>query len=116
MLPPQARLRSSRGFGRAVRRGRRSAKGCLVVHVARRESGDEVRIGLIVAKSVGGAVVRNLVKRRLRHALSERLNTIAPGTDLVVRALPAAGRASFQRLDGDLAVALSGIAARGGRA
>lgn len=31
--------------------------------------GDETRIGLVVGKAVGGAVDRNRVKRRLRHAL-----------------------------------------------
>lgn len=33
--------------------------------------GEETRIGLVVGKAVGGAVERNRVKRRLRHALQD---------------------------------------------
>lgn len=60
-------------------------------------------VGFVVSKAVGGAVVRNRVKRRLR-ALSRDLVTpsIATGYSIVVRALPAAARQS-NRLSNDLA-------------
>jgi ribonuclease P protein component len=40
------------------------------------------RVGLIVSKSTGNAVIRNRIKRRLRHAL--RAVQLRPGTDYVI--------------------------------
>lgn len=47
------------------------------------------RVGLVVSKSVGNAVTRNRVKRRLRHLAAGQLRTTGP-VDVVIRALPAA--------------------------
>jgi ribonuclease P protein component len=44
-------------------------------------------VGFIVPKSVGNAVTRNQVKRRLRHLMRERLESLGSVT-VVVRALP----------------------------
>ena len=58
-------------------------------------------MGFVVSKAVGGAVVRNRVKRRLRHLVARELDATPAGRDVVVRALPAAG-SSPARLEGDL--------------
>ncbi len=36
------------------------------------------RAGFVVSKAVGGAVVRNKVKRRLRHLMRERVDQLPP--------------------------------------
>lgn len=59
-----------------------------------------------MSKAVGGAVVRNRVKRRLRHLVAERLDLLPPGSMLVVRALPAAAEADYATLGRDLDAAL----------
>lgn len=56
------------------------------------------RVGFVVSKAVGGAVVRTRVKRRLRAVLSDRLASLPPGSLLVVRANPAAAEASSAEL------------------
>ena len=63
----------------------------LVVH-ALRHSGDATRVGFVVSKAVGGAVVRNRVKRRLRALVRPLVaeSVQAQACDVVVRALPAA--------------------------
>lgn len=43
-----------------------------------------------MSRAVGGAVVRNRVKRRLRHLAAADLPTLAFPVDVVVRALPPA--------------------------
>ena len=64
----------------------------MVVHAATREgrSSTTARVGLVVSKAVGGSVVRSRVKRRLRHLAATELPGTPAGTDLVLRALPAA--------------------------
>ncbi|MDG4790939.1 ribonuclease P protein component [Micromonospora sp. WMMD1102] len=65
------------------------------------------RAGFVVSKAVGGAVVRNSVRRRLRHLVRDRLPALPPGSTLVVRALPAAAESSYTRLGADLDAALA---------
>jgi ribonuclease P protein component len=59
-------------------------------------------VGFVVSKAVGGAVTRNLVKRRLRHLARERTGSLPPHGMLVVRALPAAADASYAELAREL--------------
>jgi ribonuclease P protein component len=65
------------------------------------------RAGFVVSKAVGNAVVRNRVRRRLRHLVRPRLADLPAGASLVVRALPEAAAASFDRLGTDLDAALA---------
>lgn len=64
------------------------------------------RVGLVVSKAVGGAVVRTRVKRRLRAVLAERLHELPDGALLVVRANPAAADATSAQLAASLDRAL----------
>jgi len=63
----------------------------------------------VVSKAVGPAVIRNRVKRRLRHLARERLSSLPGSAVLVVRALPAAADASYDVLGRDLDSALERI-------
>jgi len=74
-------------YRNTVRRGRKSGTAHSVVYVRRRDD-DQVRFGFIVAKTVGNAVARNTVRRRLKGVCHELLPTTPPGTDVVIRALP----------------------------
>lgn len=59
-----------------------------------------------MSKAVGVAVVRNKVKRRLRHLVRDRLDRLPAGSLVVVRALPGAGDAGHDQLARDLDTAL----------
>lgn len=63
----------------------------------------------MVSKAVGNSVVRNRVKRRLRHLVRERLGTLQGVAALVVRALPGAASASAAELRTDLGRCLEGV-------
>ncbi len=97
MLAAPHRLRTASQFT-AVLRGRgsrRAGSRLLVLHAATadtpsRETSRVPRVGFIVSKAVGNAVVRNRTKRILRHQMAARLAALPPGTDVVVRAAPAA--------------------------
>ncbi|MGI9084709.1 MAG: ribonuclease P protein component [Aeromicrobium sp.] len=111
MLEPVHRMRSSEDFRVTVRRGARAAQPTLVTHMVSGESGT-TSVGLVVSKSVGTAVVRNRVKRRLRHLMRRRLVDVPGGSLIVIRALPAARDASSATLAGDLDAALTRAGAR----
>jgi ribonuclease P protein component len=77
----------SEDLRRTIRQGVRVGRPTLVLH-ADNSLDDQVRVGFVVSKAVGGAVVRNRVKRRLRHLAAARLADTPTGTHIVVRALP----------------------------
>jgi len=96
-----------RGDGSVTRR-RRAGTPLLVVHcAARTDSSHPPRVGLVVSKALGNSVVRHRVSRRLRHLAASRLSTLAPSTDVVVRATPAAAGATSAELGAALDQALS---------
>jgi len=99
LLAREHRLTSSQEFRSTVRTGRRSGSRTLVLHLAPSEEG--TRVGFVVSKAVGIAVVRNRVKRRLRQVTRERLETLPGSSLLVVRALPAAAGATQAQLAAD---------------
>jgi ribonuclease P protein component len=68
-----------------------------------------------VSKAVGGAVVRNKVKRRLRHLMRDRVLLFPPGSLVVVRALPEAGDADHEQLARDLDAAVQRLLGGGAR-
>jgi ribonuclease P protein component len=70
------------------------------------------RIGFVVSKAVGGAVIRNRTKRVLRHLVAAQLNRIPDGFDLVVRANAAAAKASTAELAAELDRALGTVLQR----
>ncbi|MGW5670584.1 ribonuclease P protein component [Micromonospora sp. NPDC003776] len=134
MLAAAQRLRRSSDFAAAVRGGRRVGRGAVVVHLTlpeqtglsattspepARHRGVEPsapsRAGFVVSKAVGNAVVRNKVRRRLRHLVRERLADLPAGSTLVVRALPPAAEASYARLGADLDAALTAARSPRGR-
>jgi ribonuclease P protein component len=102
------RLVKADDYRRLVRRGRRITTEHAVVYVARAENDSAPRFGFIVAKTVGVAVKRNLVRRRLKALSLEALDRLAPGTEVVIRALPGAAQASWANLRSEISEALSG--------
>jgi ribonuclease P protein component len=49
-------------------------------------AGQPPRVGLVVSKAVGNAVVRNRTKRVLRALMSARIAQLPVGLDVVIRA------------------------------
>ena len=102
VVPARQRLTDPDSFRRASRHGRRASSRTLVTHLWT-PGGDQLpRVGFVVSRAVGNAVVRNRVKRRLRHLAREHLASLPGSAVLVVRALPAAATASSSELGGDL--------------
>ncbi len=122
VLAADHRLTDPDLFRAAGRRGRRAGSRTLVAHLLLPEgqqvvgmSGETApaRVGFVVSKAVGNAVVRNRVKRRLRHAVRPSLGALPPGSVLVVRAQAAAAAASYAELSDDLARCLDRVGTHG---
>ena len=64
-------------------------------------------VGFVVSKAVGGAVVRNRTKRRLRALMATRMTGLPTDGSLVVRALPPSAGATSALLAADLDGALA---------
>ena len=115
MLPPELRLTDGASFQQTVRVGKRAGSRTVVVHldvgVDAPVGAPGPRVGFVVSKAVGNAVVRNRVKRRLRHLAREHVSSLPGSATLVVRALPAAASASNAELSVDLSRCLARVGA-----
>ena len=123
MLPRQARMKRPADFRRTVRQGQRAGRPSLTGHLlvpdepASAADGmvrpaEPVKVGFIVSRAVGTAVIRNRVKRRLRALLVEHIDTLPEGSLFVVRANPAAASARQADLAADLDLVLGRLLRR----
>jgi ribonuclease P protein component len=107
VLPARYRMTRSSEFGATVSQGVRAVQPDLVVHTMRHAvDEDGPRIGLVVSKSVGSAVQRHRVARRLRHVARTVIDDLHPADRVVIRALPGSRYAISARLEQELRTAL----------
>lgn len=76
------RLRSARDFRRVREAGRTWAHTVLVLSAAPNRYG-RTRCGIVVRKSLGNAVQRNRLKRRVREAVRQIYAEIISGWDVI---------------------------------
>jgi ribonuclease P protein component len=111
------RLTRRSEFLRVAGRGRKAARPGLVLQALPAPGGAGLRLGFTATKKIGGAVVRNRAKRRLREAARLTLaGGTASGWDLVLIAREGTATRSFAELLGDLRAALrkTGVPMEGG--
>jgi ribonuclease P protein component len=83
------RLSRSRDFDAVYRHGRSVSTRFLVLYwFARDGDGHDPRLGIAVPKQLGGAVVRNRMKRQLRETWRAMVDRVPPGSDYVLIARP----------------------------
>lgn len=86
----RGRLSRSGDFDRVYRDGRSHANRFFVFYAFPRGSASEagIRLGISVGRKVGGATVRNRVKRALREAFSGLEDSLPADHDFVIVARP----------------------------
>ena len=100
-----------------MRCGRRAGRPLVSGHLLRQAGHVEpARIGFVVSRAVGGAVVRNRVRRRLRHLARGYLGSLPEGSLLVVRANPRAATARQADLAAELDLVIRTLLRRQGGA
>lgn len=102
-------MRSASTIAKTIKNGKRHASVHVVLHFwqSSEEAQNPAIVGFSVSKKVGNSVVRHLVTRRLRHIMAQRLDRLAPGAHLVIRALPSSATADFEQLRDSVDVALT---------
>ena len=98
MLAQPNRVVRAEDFRATMRRGKRVTSDHAVVYFAQRAGSEPARFGFVVAKTVGGSVTRNLMRRRMRAIGHELVAGGFTGTDVVVRALPGSEKLSWSSL------------------
>jgi ribonuclease P protein component len=96
----------------AAAKGRSEARGAVVVQRLERDDADPaVGVGFTATRKVGGSVVRNRAKRRLREAARRLLPLLAsPGSDYVLIARMGTADRDWTRLLDDVTSALTRLA------
>jgi ribonuclease P protein component len=96
-VPAFPTLRRKADFDAIARQGTARSSRLLVLK-SLRTGRPETRIGMSTPRSLGGAVQRNRVRRRLRELMRERLTEIGAGFDLLLITRPPAAAASYAEL------------------
>ena len=105
------RLRSHDQFQAVTERGQRVAGRCLTVLATPNDAGCD-RLGIVASRKIGGAVVRNRAKRRIRDVFRRRPDaaaegpTMAPPLDIVVIARRELLSAPLSSLESELSAAM----------
>jgi ribonuclease P protein component len=94
-------LRRRGDFARVTRRGRRYAGTYLTCFVA--DGRRRTRVGITISGSIGGAVVRNRLRRRIKAILDRSLLDAPPWRDIVFIARPGAGELPYPALADEVA-------------
>ena len=84
----------------AFQRGGTSRSNPLLTARFRRNDLEATRFGLSTGRSLGGAVARNRVRRRLREALKAMAPSFQPGWDVLIIVRPAIVEADYETLVG----------------
>ena len=80
------KIKSRKDFIRIQRNGKKVVSSCLIVqHLKSIDDENPTRFGFTASKKVGGAVLRNKAKRRMRSLVNELKNIFKPhGHDYVL--------------------------------
>lgn len=113
-FPRSVRLLRHADFERVYKQGRRHFASHMTVFYLPRPEAEGIRVGFTVGKVLGGAVVRNRMKRRLREAV--RLHgRIQAAMDVVINPKKTLLTAAFTDVQNEIRRAFEVIARAAGK-
>ena len=94
-------VKLNREFTYAYRKGAKIVTGTLVFYWYKNRQ-SRTRYGLTVSPALGGAVLRNRLKRLMRAALGARRDDIKDGYNIIIAARAKMARVEFAHIQKDL--------------
>lgn len=95
------RLKQTRDFARLKARGRRLARGCVLLNWAELPAAGPSRLGVVAAKRIGNSVVRSRAKRLLRQAFRLHQHDLRVPSDIVLVARDSIAGKAFAEVERD---------------
>lgn len=95
-------IKENRQFRALYARGKTAARKTMAVYTRKGRQKTVNHLGITVSVKLGGAVVRNRCKRRIREAYRLHEDSIKSGVELVIVARHAMVGAPFRRIEADL--------------
>lgn len=105
-LGRSSRIKQGRDFLRVRQGGERAVKGCLIANWLRLAVDSRSRLGVVVSKKVGNAVVRNRAKRLLRESYRQHQHEFIQPLDLVLVARQSIKDKDFAGVERDVVLTL----------
>jgi ribonuclease P protein component len=105
-LGRRSRIKQGRDFLRVRQAGERVVKGCLIANWLRLPTDSKSRLGVVVSKKVGNAVVRSRAKRLLRESYRQHQHEFTQPLDLVLVARASITDNDFSGVERDLIATL----------
>ena len=97
----RSRIKTGRDFSRVKAQGRRLVLGSLIANWAELPAGSISRLGVVTSKKIGGAVVRNRVRRALRENFRQHQYELSGPVDLVLIGRPSIHEKDFDGIRKD---------------
>lgn len=95
-------LTENRRFRTLYQRGKSCAAKSVAVYVLKNRLKAQNQLGITVSSKLGGAVVRNRLRRRLKEAYRLNEHRVKPGYDIVLVARHGSASVPFTYLERDL--------------
>lgn len=97
-FPKRYRIKTKNDFGAVLKNGEKFVSSRFVV-LAIRSPKQHARLGVVVSKKIGNAVVRNKVKRKFREIFRQSCSQNIPGHhDIVIIARKIAPMSTYKEL------------------
>ncbi|HEX9255292.1 MAG TPA: ribonuclease P protein component [Candidatus Angelobacter sp.] len=101
-FPRDARLLKHADFQAVYKNGRKHFSGNMTAFYRQADRDAGPRVGFTVGKVLGGAVVRNRIRRRMRAAVRQHLRELAAPLDLVLHPRKSVLTLKFAQLDAEI--------------
>jgi ribonuclease P protein component len=114
-FPRDARLLKHADFQAVYKNGRKHFSGNMTAFYRQNDRAAGPRVGFTVGKVLGGAVVRNRIRRRMRSAVRQHLRELAAPLDLVLHPRKSVLTLKFAQLDAEVAQVFAAVQRGKGR-
>ena len=101
-LQREYRLAKRADFSKVYRFGKSAANSQFVVYAMNNGSNLKIRVGVSCSKKLGGAVVRNRIRRRIKEIMRLQMDRIVTRQDIIIIARKPCVELSYKEMERSL--------------